>query len=139
MAWTWSHSAEAYAVARHNLGNLSRETLCEILAEWNATDTCDDGYGVSASDMDVERFEREQATLVASPLGPDDLADAIWDLASEQATCDNGGFEAWMCPHGCGCHTVSFSPATSAIYPCATVAEARRVVHSTLFQSCGGR
>jgi len=38
------------------------------------------------------------------------LADFIWEQASEYATCDNGGFNAWMCPSGCGCHCVSFSP-----------------------------
>ncbi len=36
-----------------------------------------------------------------------DTADAIWQYASEDLrTCDNGGYNAWMCPWGC--HTVSF-------------------------------
>lgn len=42
-------------------------------------------------------------------LSKDAIVDDIWERASNLATCDNGGFNAWMCPFGCDCHTVSFS------------------------------
>ena len=36
MAWSWSHSQEAYENARENLSTLDRETLEIIFAEWRA-------------------------------------------------------------------------------------------------------
>jgi hypothetical protein len=54
------------------------------------------------------RYER--ALKHAKTMPDDVLADFIWEKASEFATCDNGGFGAWMCPHGCGPHCVSFNP-----------------------------
>ena len=36
MAWSWSHSQEAYENARENLSELDKETLEIIFAEWRA-------------------------------------------------------------------------------------------------------
>ena len=107
MAWSWSHTEQAYADAYENLQELPRTVLAEILAEWY-------GRGDDADDADFEgfspsKYESERARLGDGPLPTADvLADCIWELASEQAICDNGGFNAWMCPYGCGCHCVAF-------------------------------
>jgi len=39
---------------------------------------------------------------------PDDvLADYIYERAETQSLAENGGHNAYCCPYGCGCHTVS--------------------------------
>jgi hypothetical protein len=30
----------------------------------------------------------------------------VWEKVKALAVCDNGGFEAWVCPYGC--HTLPF-------------------------------
>lgn len=105
MAWSWSHTQEAYANAEANLYALPPETLREIAAEWCASSSSDD-------DADHEGFSPARyahAYRTNGGIPADELAERIWDQASEQATCDNGGFQAWTCPYGCGPHTVSFS------------------------------
>lgn len=102
MAWSWSHTAEAYQDAYLNVRDLPRETLVEILAEWHARDEgSPDGFN-------AEAFEDERARLAGDLPTTDVLADYVWELASDQQTCDNGGFSAWLCPYGCGPHTVAF-------------------------------
>lgn len=102
MAWSWSHTAEAYADAYANTQALARETLVEILAEWHARDeSTPDGFNEVA-------FEQERARLMDGLPTADVLADAVWELAEEQQICDSGGYNAWLCPYGCGCHTVPF-------------------------------
>ena len=34
-----------------------------------------------------------------------------------QKTCDNGGWNAWMCPYGCHPHCVDFGPEDSELHP----------------------
>ena len=93
MAWSWSHTAEAYATARENLEELPRDTLEEICDEWALHDA-DEGHPAD-EEVDIPNL-------------PDDvLVDYIWERAEEQALCDNGGWAAWVCPYGC--HTVPFS------------------------------
>ena len=103
MAWEWSHSNDAYENAYANLSNQDREFLEVVFAEWEATPKNDDGMYLS-SDLDLEIHDEK--LKAAKELPTDVLVDYIWDKASEHATCDNGGFNAHMCPHGC--HTVSF-------------------------------
>jgi hypothetical protein len=105
MAWSWSHTAQAYADAEENLEELPRDTLEEILAEWEC-------HRPGTDDFAAELWETTLANVKARELPTDVLADAIWDRASEQQTCDNGGFNAWMCPYGCGPHTVPFNRET---------------------------
>lgn len=106
MAWSWSHTEEAYENARLNTHDLSQEELAVILAEWDAT-TPDEDYGYSGGDLndfDSEAYER--ALVERLKLPQDELAAKVWDLACDLRTCDNGGWNAWLCPYGC--HTVPF-------------------------------
>jgi len=107
MAWSWSHSQQAYADAEENLRNLPKETLEIIFAEWRAAQG---KGGIIHDHNDFNQRKYERALKHAKTLLDDVLADFIWEQASDHATCDNGGFNAWMCPSGCGCHCVSFSP-----------------------------
>jgi len=95
MSWEWSHTNEAYENARANLGELDSETLSVIDSEWRYQD-----------DGEPDGFDWESAKSKAIVWG-DITADFIWEKAEELRTCDNGGFNAWVCPYGC--HTVSFS------------------------------
>lgn len=104
MAWSWSHTNEAYDNAYNNLCRLSVDELRVIYAEWKAYFA-----GKETDPDDDEPFDNDacNAALEECKDFPDDvLADQIWGWASEGATCDNGGFKAWVCPYGC--HTVSF-------------------------------
>jgi hypothetical protein len=109
MAWHWSHTADAYDNARENLERLPRVVLLTIVREW--------AYR-----------ERERANRLRFPggqqIGPsgrvrgfrlpnglrglpnETLVGLIWQYAEDNRTCDNGGYNAWMCPYGC--HTVPF-------------------------------
>ena len=104
MAWSWSHSQEAYENARENLSTLDRETLEIIFAEWRAAQG---KGGIIHNHNHFHQRKYDRALKHAKTLPDDVLADFIWERASEQATCDNGGWNAWMCPSGC--HTVPFS------------------------------
>jgi hypothetical protein len=101
MAWEWSHTSEAYSNAYDNLHNSPQAWLAIAFAEWKAKE-------IEDADDDREPFgaEYELALQAAAATSDDVLADYIWDKASEQRTCDNGGFNAWVCPYGC--HQVSF-------------------------------
>lgn len=113
MAWSWSHTANAYDAARQNLEAMPLEKLEVIFAEWRAAQ----GKGGIIHDSDSfneKKYNRALAHAKSlSKLGTgfahEQLVEFIWEKASEAATCDNGGFLAWMCPSGCGCHCVSFS------------------------------
>ncbi len=104
MAWEWSHSHEAYAYAEERLHHLPRKLLKQIYAEWKAHTSGEEDIGA----FNTEKYD--QAMKETRKLHSDVLADFIWERASEQATCTNGGWEAWLCPFGCGCHMVPFSP-----------------------------
>lgn len=99
MAWSWSHTAEAYRNAEANLYEIDTETLQEIYAEWCA-------HRADAADSDFSEEHYTAALDEARKLDNETLAVFIWERASEQATCDNGGWNAWLYPYGC--HTVSF-------------------------------
>ena len=102
MAWEWSHTADAYTDAYDNLLNSPHDFLSVAFAEWTAKQ-------IEESDDEREPFgtEYESALKQAATLPADVLADSIWEKAESQRTCDNGGWNAWVCPYGC--HTVSFS------------------------------
>lgn len=105
MAWSWSHTAEAYANAQKNLESQVRAWLEVVFAEWHAAEDLD------SVSPEFNESKYNVALADAKELPCDALADFIWQQMSEQATCDNGGFDAWCCPYGCGCHTVSFDAA----------------------------
>lgn len=108
MAWSWSHTQQAYADAEDNLRNLPKETLEIIFAEWRAAQGKHGAIDPVSAGFNERKYDR--ALNHAKTLDHDTLVDFIWERASEFATCDNGGFEARMCPHGCGPHCVPFSP-----------------------------
>lgn len=100
MAWSWSHTQEAYDNAFDNLCNLSRDELEIIHAEIKAS-TRDECYNY---DLNLELYEKilESYKTEHSHV----LVDNIWAFMQDFMTCDNGGFNAYCCPYGC--HTVSF-------------------------------
>jgi hypothetical protein len=103
MAWSWSHTNEAYEAARANLGRLEPSELQVIWAEWEAW------TGELENDMWGGFHDGRYITALraARRIPSEHLANDIWDRMSKQATCDNGGWNAWSCPFGC--HTVSFT------------------------------
>ena len=101
MAWEWSHSQEAYSNCRENILHRDREWLEVVYAEWVVRRFLED-----ENDWDSDKYT--ESLEHAKTLAEDVLADYIWDAMEEQATCDNGGFNAWACPYGCGPHLVSF-------------------------------
>lgn len=106
MAWSWSHSPEAYNNARQNVFNRDREWLQVVWAEWQATiPHPEHGIGFHA-ELDLAKYE--SLMVEAKALSDEALAESIWERAVELGHCTNGGWEAWCCPFGCGCHTVSF-------------------------------
>lgn len=101
MAWEWSHTDEGISNALDNLAQQQTDWLAECLAEWQASRINDAGQHY----LRLNRWDKNLA--YAKRLPDDTLINGIWERASELKTCDNGGFDAWMCPYGC--HTVSFS------------------------------
>ena len=109
MSWEWSHTDEAYEDAYQNLHNLDRETLCVIAMEWD-TEIFHEGEYLDGW------YDRALKIILGDKvLTSEILADGIWLQCAEDQeingswfgrTCDNGGFNAWVCPHGC--HTVPF-------------------------------
>lgn len=107
MAWEWSHTHEAYIHARRQMEALDRETRETIAAEWLATPK-DEFGGHGFSHLDLRKYHHSKARVGA---WDDERLDGfIWERMEEMATCSNGGWEAWCCPHGCGPHLVPFSP-----------------------------
>jgi hypothetical protein len=103
MAWSWSHSAEAYADAEKNLADESDGWLATALAEFRFHDDEETvPYLSPISEVLLNGYTRQ----ALEQYGKDELVDLVWEKASEQRICDNGGFNAWMCPYGC--HTVPF-------------------------------
>jgi hypothetical protein len=110
MAWEWSHTAEAYEYARQQIeSQFSLDDLRVILAEIAARSTEPGTVG-----FDVDKYESQYKELVDRTMWQDVdglrewWLDLVWEFADEQRTCDNGGWNAWVCPFGC--HTVPFGP-----------------------------
>lgn len=130
MAWSWSHTTEAYEYARGKLHRMSQKNLGIIWAEWKTyqkaqADKLEEeqkeaeendwpipDYVTPSTDFDQEYYAEQlkEAKAIIKRVDKDALADEIWEWACEYATCTNGGWEAWMCPYGCGCHMVPFGP-----------------------------
>lgn len=103
MAWEWSHTPEAYENARMNLEDLSHEELAVIMAEI-VSKKYDDEFPEEPSAYKNGFYEKALKNSKETP--KDTLVNSIWEFAEEHRTCDNGGFNAYVCPYGC--HTVSF-------------------------------
>jgi len=116
MAWSWSHSTDAYVIANEQLNNKAQaadtgdsdaaEWLQVVWSEWVASNWRDDRV---ATDLDPKKYETAlaRAKRQGDDLGYDKLASDIWKWSSELAACTNGGHEAWTCPFGC--HLLPFS------------------------------
>lgn len=103
MVWEWSHTQEAYDNVKENINSLSVESKHEIYAEWMAfkcVNAEDDGGGPWCNICYNYTAHHSPDKM------PSDIEQVIYDYAEEAANCDNGGFDAWVCPYGC--HTVPF-------------------------------
>jgi hypothetical protein len=107
MAWSWSHAAEAYDDAH---ANLREETLHFLQVAYAEILSHHPEHPLAESEGFVEAYYKTNLEA-AKRLTREELIDAIWSFAEEDQTCDNGGWNAWVCPYGC--HTVPFSRSTS--------------------------
>ena len=102
MAWSWSHTDEGIRGAYLSVFLIPRDVLVEILAEWRMHER---GF----SDDDWQREYPAIRNLIRYHRYPHlTLVNSVWRRAREFATCDNGGFNAWLCPYGCDVHKVPF-------------------------------
>ena len=122
MAWSWSHTQDAYESVHEQLlqkadkaqegDRDSQEWLMVVWAEWKAEDEYSPGQ------FNMERYERALRKAyrrgVSQHTGWHQLAEDIWENAERLATCTNGGWEAYVCPSGCGCHLIPFTPEVNA-------------------------
>ena len=106
MAWDWSHANEAYQNAYDNIHLLDKETIVTCLAEFREKELSDIYEDRVDFGEDYENYVKE---LNECGCSTETLANELWEKVESLAICDNGGFDAWMCPYGCGCHKVSFS------------------------------
>ena len=106
MAWSWSHSGEAYENVKANIEAKPREWLEVVWAEWVAA-IPHPRFGIDFhADLDTRKYAL--ALIRAKRKTNEQLAQFIWERTESLATCTNGGWEAWCCPFGCGCHMVPF-------------------------------
>src|SRR5438874_1632728 len=112
MAWSWSHTSEAYEYAREELLEQEREWLEVVFAEWRAAQEKHSHINPVHANFNERKYERalKWAKSLRDDLAEEVLAEFIWEKMEAQATCTNGGWEAWCCPYGCVCHMVPFSP-----------------------------
>lgn len=106
MAWSWSHTQEAYANAEANLRNQLRDWLEIVYAEWRANQVKGGAQGQD-EEFCNRRYERALKYAKQPEITNDELANFIWERMENLATCTDGGWNAWCCPYGC--HTVPFS------------------------------
>jgi hypothetical protein len=107
MAWEWSHTGEAYENVHARLSLMPREWLNTVFAEWRAAQ----GKGGTISDhekFNERKYERALAWVSAGNMTDEQLVEFIWERMEELRTCTNGGWEAYACPSGCGCHLIPF-------------------------------
>lgn len=106
MAWSWSHSQEAYHNLRANIYGQDREWLEVVFAEWRAAQGKHGIINSIHADFSNRKYER--ALAWAKQQDRDWLAEFIYEQSEQFSTCTNGGWEAWCCPHGCGSHQLPF-------------------------------
>jgi hypothetical protein len=108
MAWEWSHTEEAYAAVEHNIRQQPREWLEVVFAEWRAAQDNKGNVQTGTHNFNQKKYERALAYAKNPEVTNERLADFIWEKANELRICTNGGWQAWCCPSGCGCHLVPF-------------------------------
>jgi hypothetical protein len=121
MAWEWSHTEDAYEAVHQQLQDKAdsaadgdreaQEWLLTVWAEWNAEDwrdwrSCDrfDPRAYGKALRAAHKLTRRNVD------GWHQLAEDIWENSQTLRFCTNGGWEAYVCPSGCGCHLIPFSP-----------------------------
>ena len=87
---------------KKNVQNQPREWLEVVYADWFACEN----PAENPDDFDQKKYNT--ALKRAKTMPEDVLADFIWEKMFEYATCTNGGWAAYACPYGCGCHLISF-------------------------------
>lgn len=108
MAWEWSHTGEAYQNVEANIKAKPREWLEVVFAEWRAAQ---DKRGIPQTgthNFDERKYNRALAYAKRPEITDEWLAQFIWERTEELRTCENGGWKAWACPSGCGCHLIPF-------------------------------
>ncbi|MDA9856614.1 hypothetical protein N9D23_00715 [Rubripirellula sp.] len=116
MAWSWSHTNEAYAAVEEQLNSKADEAnngdiedvewLVVVWSEFVASNWREDRV---TTDLNLRKYASAMARAKrqGEELGYEKLANDIWNWSSELATCTNGGWDAWCCPFGC--HLLPFS------------------------------
>lgn len=114
MVWSWSHTAEGIDNVRDNIAALPVGKLMEVYAEWKAYDA---DIRIHAEMMAAEGEEFDTENIVcpdnyfdeetyiaflkgAEKMPVDVLIEYIFERACNHATCDNGGFNAYITPYG---------------------------------------
>ena len=107
MTWEWSHTQEAYDYARQQMEELDRKVRNVIAAEWLAA-IPHPRWGISFhAELDLKKYNKSLVRV--ADWNDDKINEFIWKKMDELRHCTNGGWEAWCCPFGCGCHMVNFS------------------------------
>ena len=106
MAWSWSHTQEAYDNARKQLDIQTPQFLIVCWAEWKTHER-----EQQEEEFDFTQWQEAYANFVLAAeslwkQNPDAVINDVWDKMEEKSTCTNGGERAWCCPDGC--HTVPF-------------------------------
>ena len=105
MAWSWSHTAEAYEHARENVMLLSSEDTAVIWAEISCSDWKTNAFN---PDFNLRKYKKLllKAHREIYKGYIERFHNDIWDFAETWRVCDDDGYNAYVCPFGC--HTVSF-------------------------------
>lgn len=116
MVWSWSHTAEGIENVRDNIAALPPEKLVEVHAEWKAYDAAirihAEMMAAEGEEFDTENivcpdnyFDEQTYNAFVKGIDPktaalDILIQYIFERACDHATCDNGGFNAYITPYG---------------------------------------
>lgn len=106
--WTCSHTIEAWDNARENLYRKTDhpEFLIEAYAEIRTyEDMGEDAYN-QCNHAEFSSIYSAYEHEARCDISEDNLVEFIFEWANNFNTCDNGGWNLYVCPDGC--HTVSF-------------------------------
>jgi hypothetical protein len=122
MTWEWSHTQARYDYVRDSISNLAIDKLKVIWAEIMTYKECLENHNAElraegeeeilhpinkGSYFDNDIYDKHLNSNVLSDKSSDDIAEEIWRFAAWQSECDNGGFNAYICPYKC--HTLPFA------------------------------
>ncbi len=108
MAWEWSYTQEGLAIIDERISRMKWPLLREIYAEIIVHS--DETLNESDPDDYWKAEMKTQKKYEEGKLAGDVVVSEIQGFARRQATCENGGHRAWVCPFGCGPHLVSLDP-----------------------------